>query len=91
MQIITLKFKKTLRTLRYLKRFGLELDQSKNIYKISPSNYHRIQQNKNTNTYKLDNIDTLSQINNDTARFSSNLHINDRRGKLEKKVLIFES
>ena len=38
-----------------------------NIYKISPSNYHRILQNKITDTYKLDNWDTQSQIDKDTA------------------------
>ena len=34
-------------------------DKSKNICKISPSNYHRILKNKITDTYKRDNRDTF--------------------------------
>ena len=42
-------------------------------------------------TNKLDNRDTLSQINNGTAIFVNKLRINDWVGKLMKKVLIFYS
>ena len=49
----------------------IRTDKSKNVYKISASNYHRIQQDKITDTYKLDDRDTLSQINNDTTQFAS--------------------
>ena len=63
-----------------------------NIYKISPSNFHRILQNKINDTYKVNNSDTLSQINNNTVKFARKLHIYERMGKfVKKKVLIFYS
>ena len=61
----------------------MRADKSKCIYKIIPSNYHRIQQSKITDTNKLDN--TLSEINNDTAKIASKQHVNDRKGKLMKR------
>ena len=73
-----------MRTLKNQIIFGLELTNRKS-YKIIPSNYNRIQQNKITDTYKLDNRDTLSHINNDTAKFACKLHINDRIAELVKK------
>ena len=65
------------------------MDKLKNIYKISPSNYFRILQYKITDTYKLDNRDTMLQINNDWAKFASKLHLNERIGKLVKKKCLY--
>ena len=53
---------------------------------ISPSYYHRILQNKITDTYKLDDMDSVSKINNNTAKFANKVHINDRIGILVKKI-----
>ena len=52
----------------------------KKIYKINPSNYHKILRNKITDTYKIDHNDTISQINDDTLKFTNNLYIEDRLG-----------
>ena len=47
------------------------------MYKICLSSYHRILQNKMTDTYKLDNRDTRLQINNNIVKFASKQHIQD--------------
>ena len=56
----------------------LRADKSKNIYKINPSNYHKILRNKITDIYKIDHNDTISHINDDTLKFANKLHIEDR-------------
>ena len=59
--------------------------KSKNMYKIKPSKYREILKNKTKDNYKIDNNNTIYQINNDTCRFASKLHIEDRLGKFKKK------
>ena len=46
-------------------------DKSRNLYKINPSNYHKILKNKITDNYKIDYNDTISQINDDTLKFAN--------------------
>ena len=59
-------------------------DKSKNMYNIEPSKYQEFLKNNITDNYKIDYNDTVDQINNDTCRFSSKLHIEDRLGKFKK-------
>ena len=54
------------------------------MYKIKPSKYQEILKNKITDDYKID-YNTIDQINKDTCRFASKLHIDDRLGKFKKK------
>ena len=63
----------------------MRADKSKKIYKINPSNYHKIQKNKITDTNKIDYKDTISQINEDSLKFANKLHIEDRFGKFNLK------
>ena len=60
-------------------------DKSKNMYKIKPSKYHEFLRNKITDNYKTDYNDTIDQINNDTCKFASKLHIEDKLGKFKKE------
>ena len=55
------------------------------MYKIKPSKYQEILNNKITENYKIDYDNTIDQINKDTCNFASKLHINDRLGKFQKK------
>ena len=55
------------------------------MYKIEPSTYQEILNNKITDNYKIDKDNTIDQINKDTCNFASKLHINDRLGKFQKK------
>ena len=59
----------------------IKADKSRNIYKISPLEY-KILHNKIMEMYKIDNEDTINQINEDTTKFANKLNIKD---KLEKK------
>ena len=47
--------------------------------------YHEILRNKITDNYKIDDNNTIDQINNNTCKFASKLHIEDRLGKFKKK------
>ena len=44
----------------------MRADKSKNMYKIEPSKYQEILNNKITDNYKIDNDNTIDQINKDT-------------------------
>ena len=64
----------------------MRADKPRNIYRINPSNYHKILKNKITDyNYKPDYNDTISQINNDTLKFANKLHIEDKFGKFNMK------
>ena len=58
----------------------MRADKSRN---INPSNNHKIQKNKITDTYKIDYNYTISQIN--LLKFANKLHIEDRLGKFNMK------
>ena len=62
----------------------MRANKSKNVYKINPSNYHKILKDKITDTYKIDHNDIISQIN-DTLKFANKLRIEDRLGKFNMK------
>lgn len=67
----------------------IKADKWRNIYKISPSNYHKILLDKITNTYKLDNNNnTILLINRDIANFANEFCTADRIGKIYKKKCI---
>ena len=55
------------------------------MYKIEPSKYQDILNNKITDNYKIDDDNTIDQINKDTCNFASKLNINDRLWKFKKK------
>ena len=55
------------------------------MYKIKPSKYPEILRKKITDNYKIDYNDTIDQINDDTCKFASELHIEDRLGRFKKK------
>ena len=55
----------------------MRADKSRTIYIINPSNYHKILRNKITDTYKIDD--------NDTLKFANKLHIEDRLRKFNMK------
>ena len=63
----------------------MKADKSKNMHKIKPSKYQELLTNKITENYKIDYNNTIGQTNNDTCRFASKLHIEDRLGKFKKK------
>ena len=63
----------------------MRADKSKNMYKIKPSKYQEILRDKITDNYKIDYNDAIDQINDDTSKFASKLHIEDRLGKFKKK------
>ena len=65
--------------------YMVRADKSRNMYKIEPSKYQEILNNKITDNYKIDNDNTIDQINKDTCNFASKLHINDRLWKFQKK------
>ena len=80
------KLNKDIKELKNSKYIWVRADKSRNIYKINSSNYHKILKNRITNTYKIDHNDTISQINDDTLKFTNKLHIEDRLGKFNMKV-----
>ena len=63
----------------------MRADKAKNMYKISLSKYQEILRNKITDNYKIDNENTIYQINNNTCKLANKLHIEDRLGKFKMK------
>ena len=63
----------------------IKADKSRNIYKIEPFEYNGILYNKIIKTYKINNNDTINDINNDTGRLTNKLKIKDKLGKLNSK------
>ena len=55
------------------------------MHKMKPCKHQEILKNKITDNNKTDYNNTIDQINNDTYRFASKLHIEDRLGKFKKK------
>ena len=55
------------------------------MYKIKPSKYQEILKNKITDNSKINNNNTIDQINNDSCKFPSKLLIEKRLGKFKKK------
>ena len=55
------------------------------MYKVEPSKYQEVLNNKITDNYKIDKDNTIDQINKDTCNFASKVHINDRLEKFQKK------
>ena len=72
------KLNKDRKELKNSKCIWVRADKLRNIYKINPSNYHKILRNEMTDTYRMDYNDSISQINNDTLKFAHKLHIEDR-------------
>ena len=69
------KLKKDIHEMNKSDMIWIRIDKSRNIYKISPSEYNRIFHNKITETYKIDNYDTINQINKDITRIANKLNI----------------
>ena len=80
-----MKFSRDIKELKSSKCIWLRADKSRNMYKVEPSKYQEILNNKITDDYKIDKDNTIDQINKDTCNFSRKLHINDRLGKFQKK------
>ena len=72
------KLNKDIKQLINSKCIWVRADKSKYIYKINPSNYHKILRNEITDTYKTDHNDTISQIIDDILKFANKLQIEDR-------------
>ena len=66
------------------KLISIKTDKSRNIYKIESSEYSKILHKKITETYKIDNNDTINHIINDT-RLADKLKIKDKLGKRNSK------
>ena len=79
------KLNKDIKELKNSKCIWVRADKSRNIDKINPSNYQEILGNKITDTYKIVYNDTISQINDDTLKFTNKLHIEDGLGKFQMK------
>ena len=79
------RLKKDIRDLKNSKTIWVRADKSKNIYKIRPDEYQNLLLNKISNSYRLDYNNTLSKINEDTAKFANKFNISDRIGKMAKK------
>ena len=75
--------------LKKLKGIGVRADRWKNIYELNPSNYHKILRNKITDTFKIDQNDTISQINDDALKFANKLRI-EGRFKMKDAYLLFK-
>ena len=58
----------------------IKTDKSRNIYKISPSDYNKILDYKIAKIYKTDDQDIVNQINEDTTKFPNKLNIKDYLG-----------
>ena len=80
-----MKLSRDIKKLRSSKCIWVRADKSRNMYKIEPSKYQEILNNKITDDYKIDKDNTIDQINKDTCNYASKLHINDRLGKFQKK------
>ena len=55
------------------KKVWVWADKSKDIYQVSPYEYEQILNNRITESYRIDHSDTTTQINGDTAKFTSKL------------------
>ena len=78
------KWKNILKKLKKNDKIWVKANKSRNIYNISSSEY-RILHNKIPDNYKVDYNDTLTQININTAKFTSKLHIKEILGKLKEE------
>ena len=57
-----------MKVLQYINKsntIGMKAEKLRNINKINPSEYYKILHNKITEIYKIDNKDTVNQINKD--------------------------
>ena len=80
-----MKLSRDIKRLKSSKCIWVKADKSRNMYKVEPSKYQEILNNKITDNYKIDKDNTIDQINKDTCNFASKQHINDRLGKFQKK------
>ena len=61
------------------------MDESKNIYKVSPYECEQILNYKIPETYNIIHSDNPALINKNTANFARKQQIVDRLGKIEEK------
>ena len=80
-----MKLSRYIQELKSSKCIWVRADKSRNMYKVEPSKFQEILNNKITDNYKIDKDNTIDQINKDTCNFASKLHINDRLGKFQKE------
>ena len=63
----------------------VKADKSRNLYKMSPSDYNNLKLNAITKDYKIDNNNTMWMINNDTLNHANRLDLTDRIGGVKLK------
>ena len=70
-----MKLSRDIKELKSSKCICVRADKWRNMYKVEPSKYQEILNNKITDNYKIDKDNTIDQINKNTCNFASKLHI----------------
>ena len=63
-----MKLSRDIKELKSSKCIWVRADKSRNMYKVEPSKYQEILNNKITDDYKIDKDNTIDQINKDTCK-----------------------
>ena len=63
----------------------VKADKSRNLYKMSPSNYNNLKLHAITKDYKTDRDKTLLKMNTDTLNHANKLNITERIGGVKQK------
>ena len=77
--------KKEINNIRNSNSIYVKADKSRNLYKMSPSNYNNLKLNAIRKDYKIDKNNTMLKMNTDTLNHANRLNLTDRIGGVKQK------